>query len=149
MAEDLGRVLPTRKTGAEFLHESGQSIGPTFLEFWRWSASDLVSNSTRGVLAEFIVGSALGVPLDGSRDEWAAYDLLTPEGIKVEVKSAAYVQSWPQKNLSPIIFNVPKTKGWDPATNLVDPELKRQSDVYVFALLAHTDKATVDPMNVS
>lgn len=29
-----------------------------------------------------------------------------------------------------------------------DTEIKRQADVYVFALLAHTDKATVDPLNV-
>jgi hypothetical protein len=27
-------------------------------------------------------------------------------------------------------------------------EIKRHADVYVFALLAHTDKATVDPLSL-
>ena len=56
----------------------------TLLDFWSWSASDLVSNATRGRLAEFIVANALGVE-SGIREEWAAYDLATATGIKIEV----------------------------------------------------------------
>ena len=47
----------------------------------------------RGCLAEFIVASALRLG-DGVRDEWGAFDLLTKSGAKIEVKSAAYLQSW-------------------------------------------------------
>jgi hypothetical protein len=34
-------------------------------------------------------------------------------------------------------------------TGVQDREAKRQADVYVFALLSHADKATIDPLNVS
>ena len=120
----------------------------TVLDFWSWSASDLVSNATRGCLAEFIVAKALGISTIDVRDEWAAYDLITPDGVKIEAKSAAYVQSWAQKRHSPIQFVTPKTRAWDPDTNLQATEAKRQADVYVFALLAHKDKATVDPLDL-
>jgi hypothetical protein len=119
------------------------------LEFWQWSASDLVDNTTRGILAEFIVASALRVPLDGPRESWAAYDLTTPDGVTVEVKSAAYVQSWHQETLSKIIFNVRHTRGWSAETNALEPESRRQAMVYVFALLAHKDKATIDPLDIA
>jgi hypothetical protein len=47
------------------------------IEFWQWSISDLVSNVSRGVLAEFIVAKALEInTVSNVRDEWAAYDLL-------------------------------------------------------------------------
>ena len=31
------------------------------IDFWKWSVSDLVSNATRGRLAEFIVAKALKI----------------------------------------------------------------------------------------
>ena len=45
---------------------------------------------------DVIVASDLGCT-DGVRQEWDAYDIETPDGIKVEVKSGAYLQSWSQK----------------------------------------------------
>jgi hypothetical protein len=119
------------------------------MDFWRWSASDLLSNATRGRFAEFIVARALDVPLDQVRDEWGAYDLLTPEGTRVEVKSAAYIQSWHQTRPSIISFRVPKTRAWNAKTNLQETEARRQAEVYVFALLAHSDQTTIDPLNVN
>ncbi len=47
------------KSGAEPFTHAGASRGFSVLEFWRWMGSDLVSNSMRGMLAEFIVGQAL------------------------------------------------------------------------------------------
>lgn len=141
-------VTPRPHTGEERMHLSGRSTDLTVLDFWRWTASDLLSNATRGRLAEFIVASALGIAFDNVRDEWGAFDLLTPEGIKVEVKSAAYIQSWYQRALSLITFRVPKTRAWNPETNLQELEAKRQADVYVFAVLAHQDQATVDPLKL-
>jgi hypothetical protein len=41
-----------RKTGEEKFHLHGSDLGPVLTDFWRWSASDLVSNATRGGLAE-------------------------------------------------------------------------------------------------
>jgi hypothetical protein len=68
--------------------------------------------------------------------------------VKVEVKSAAYIQSWFQTKLSAISFRTPKTRAFDPETNSHETEAKRQADVYVFAVLKHQDKETVDPLNV-
>jgi hypothetical protein len=149
MQPGLGRIKVTVKSGDEWFHSSGAPAGYTLLDFWRWSVSDLVSNATRGRLAEFIVAKALGIPTHGVRDEWAAYDLISPDGVRVEVKSAAYMQSWAQKDFSTIQFVTPKTRAWDPDTNLLAAEVKRQADVYVFAVLSHKNKATVDPLNLS
>jgi hypothetical protein len=40
---------------------------------------------------------------------------------------------------------------WDPNTNTFasESERRRQADVYVFALLAHSDKLTLNPLNVA
>jgi hypothetical protein len=142
-------MIQEPRRGDEPLHSGGKSLAISVLDFWRWSASDLLSNATRGRFAEFIVANALGIPLDQVRDEWGAFDLLTPEGIKVEVKSAAYIQSWYQSKPSIISFRVPKTRAWNAETNVQEVEAHRQADVYVFALLAHTNQTTIDPLDVS
>jgi len=74
------------------------------MDFWKLSVSDLLSNTTRGTLAEFIVAMAMDIDLSNFREEWDAYDLETKNGIKIEVKTSAYLQSWFQKNYSKIIF---------------------------------------------
>ena len=79
---------------------------------------------------------------------WQAYDLKTTSGAIVEVKSAAYLQSWAQAKLSSINFTIAPTLAWDGMTGKFDQTSRRQSDVYVFALLQHKDKTTLDPLNV-
>ena len=123
----LGRIYPKRKTGGEVFRLGKVKLPLNLLSFWKWNCSDLVSNATRGILAEYIVGRALGLAKNGVRDEWAAYDLCTPEGIKIEVKSAAYLQSWHQNRLSNITFATPKTRAWDPDTNIYSKDKKRQA----------------------
>ena len=149
---NLERIKVVPKTGKETLTIAGQEIGGTLLDFWKWSASDLVSNATRGRLAEFIVAKALGISTDGVRDEWGAWDLTLPgtepDGLKIEVKSAAFVQSWYQERLSSIQFVVPKTRAYDPETNLLCANAKRQADVYVFAVFTRRDKQRIDPLNL-
>jgi len=137
----------TRKTGNEAFHENGKALNDELLSFWQWSASDLVSNAMRGILAEYIVASAVGVT-EGHRIEWDSYDIETPEGIKVEVKSGAYIQSWAQKKLSTIQFGIRPTQGWDSKNNSYTTAVKRQSDVYVFCVLNHKSQETIDPLNV-
>lgn len=145
---DLNRLDNVRKTGLERFHIGGREIGFNLLSFWQWSSSDLVGNTARGRIAEYIVARALGLATDGVREEWAAFDLETPSGIKIEVKSAAYVQSWYQRRLSSIAFATPRTKAWYADTNESSKESKRQADVYVFALLSHKEKATIDPLDL-
>lgn len=145
---ELGPLSILRRTGAERFHHGDEDLGFDLLSFWQWSTSDLVSNATRGILAEYIVACALRLEVESARNEWAAYDLVTEDGIKVEVKSAAFVQSWHQDRLSTIQFLVRKTQAWDPATNMYSQERRRQADVYVFALLAHQDKLSIDPLDL-
>jgi hypothetical protein len=134
------------KTGEEQFSIDGKPIGFRLKDFWQWSVSDLISNATRGRLAEFIVATALRIDLKEARDEWRAYDLLTLEGIKIEIKSAAYVQSWNQKKLSVITFNTKASRYWDSETNIQSKDSKRQADVYIFCLLKHADKSTINPL---
>jgi hypothetical protein len=153
LSQSLSRLKVEPKSGEEQFRLDGRDLGFSVLDFWRWSVSDLMSNATRGRLAEFIVAKALSIPTDGVRDEWGAYDLLMTlegirEGIKIEVKSAAYLQSWQQARLSSIGFLTRKTRAWDPERNRQDLEPKRQANVYVFALLAHQSKSTIDPLNL-
>jgi hypothetical protein len=145
---DLGRIPQARRDGSERFHSGGADLGFDLLGFWKWSVSDLVSNATRGRLAEYIIATAIGAA-DGVRDEWAAYDLLDPRDISIEVKSAAYIQSWHQDWLSTICFNCAPSFAWDPETNRQSDVKRRQAEVYVFALLAHRDQATLDPLDVA
>ena len=149
MGSNLGRVHASRKTGAEPFRNSSEQLPFGVLDFWQWSCSDLLSNATRGILAEYIVARALAMGATGVRDEWAAYDLQTPEGIKVEVKSASYLQSWHQTKLSNISFRTPRTLAWDPDTSVFGKVPARQANVYVVAVLAHKDKSTVDPLDLA
>ena len=148
MSDNLGPIQATRKSGNERFLGAGADEHFDLLGFWQWSASDLISNATRGVLAEYIVARALGMGHDGVREEWAPHDLTTPDGIHIEVKSAAYVQSWFQRRLSPISFGYRATLKWDPETNRQGTERVRTAHVYVFALFHCQDKQTANPMDL-
>ncbi len=113
----LDKIVTEPKTGEERLICNNQSTEVKLIDFWRWSVSDIVSNATRGRFAEFIVATALNIDLNVVRDEWSAYDLISPEGIKIEVKSASYLQSWFQRNFSLISFSIKAARYWDSATN--------------------------------
>jgi hypothetical protein len=144
----LPPLVVTRKTGAEVFHFGQKALDFDLRNFWQWSASDLVSNAMRGILAEFLVAKALGIA-DDLRAEWDAFDLRTRQGVKIEVKSAAYLQTWAQKALSLISFDIAPTRMWDATTNAMASERRRQADLYIFALLAHRDKPTLDAMDLS
>lgn len=140
-------IQVTPKTGRERFTSNGDELTPTLGDFWSWYASDLVTNSLRGVLAEFIVAMALGLNTS-TRLEWDDIDL-TIEGNKgIEVKSAAYLQSWPQDKLSAIRFSIAPTKGWNATTNQYHPEKKRRAHVYVFCLLTNKEQTTLNPLNL-
>lgn len=149
MADDeLGPLRVERKIGSESFCVSGQPAGFDLLEFWQWSASDLVDNTTRGVLAEFIVAKALGIDVRAVRVGWAPWVLETGTHIRIEVKSAAYLQSWGQRGLSKVQFVVPKRRAFDGENNSMEVTPRRHAHVYVFALLKHEDKPTLDPLNL-
>lgn len=144
----LKGIKVTPKTGDEILTNEGISINYSLLDFWKWSVSDILSNATRGRFAEFIVCTAIGLNPDKIRNEWEAYDLTTSEGIKIEIKSAAYIQSWAQKSFSDIRFSIKKSRYWEAETNILNRESKRHADVYVFCHLKHKDINTINPLKM-
>ncbi len=132
-------IKPHIKSELEELTDRDISTGYRIIDFWKWSMSDLLSNVTRGIFAEFIVLTAIGLDKAHVRDEWADYDLLSLDGkIRIEVKSASYIQAWGQKQLSNISFSI------KPSERIGD----RPSDKYVFCLLKHIDQNTIDPMKL-
>ncbi|HCT15242.1 hypothetical protein [Corynebacterium nuruki] len=142
-----GALVPDPKTGAEpVLDDDGRPCG-NLLGFWRWAYAQTLDNALRGVLAEYLVGLAVDGLTRSARVEWDAYDLDTPDGHTVEVKSTAYLQSWAQKSPSVLTFNIPETSGWDPATGGWAPAVRRQAQVYVFCVFTATDPETADPLD--
>jgi hypothetical protein len=115
--------------------------------FFDWAYGDLLSNATRGVLAEYIVHTALECEAE-KRIEWASYDLLTSTGLRIEVKSAAYVQAWIQKRPSRISYSIRKARFWDQETNVIGDTLARNADVYVFCLLGTPEQYAPDPLDL-
>lgn len=145
---DLKEIKAKSKTGTEIITDNGTETEYNLLDFWRWSVSDILSNATRGRFAEFIVGTAIGINPLNLRDEWDSYDLTTNDGIKIEVKSASYIQSWNQKQHSKISFSIKKARFWDAVNNLQRGEPKRHADLYVLCHLKHTDQSTIDPLKM-
>jgi len=147
LSQDFPPIIIKKLTGEEHFYNKTEQTEKTIGEFWQWFASDLTNNVIRGALAEFIVASALNVA-DGVREVWSPFDLLTKENIKIEVKSAAYLQTWFQKAYSAISFDIGQSRAYDSVTNQSETEVKRQADIYVFCLLHFKDKTNLNPMDL-
>ena len=65
------------------------------------------------------------------------------------MKSAAYVQTWKQPQLSKIVFGIRPAMGWDARTNTYATSAQRCADVYVFCLLEGEDREHIDPLDVA
>ncbi|WCL80886.1 hypothetical protein PPO43_12995 [Saprospira sp. CCB-QB6] len=141
-------IIPSLEEDKPFLANS-KSLAFKLVDFWKWNQSNLIENRTRGILAEFIVKMALDIN-SATRLEWDAYDFetQTEKGkVKIEVKSAAYIQAWAQKKLSSIRFGIAPTKGLLQDGNYSET-YKRQADIYIFCLLDHKDQATINPLDM-
>ena len=128
----MKRIKVTSKTGQELFLGMPHSL----LEYWAWAHSDIVSNSERGILAEYLVRCAVHAP-SPCRIEWDAVDVISPEGIRIEVKSSAYLQTWKQEKLSRIQFDIAPKNVWDSVENSYASQRIRSADVYVFCLFNH------------
>lgn len=82
------------------------------------------------------------------RLEWDAFDVETRRGLKVEIKSSSYLQSWKQEQYSQITFGIQPTHGWNAKTNEYSSQKRRQSDIYVFCVLSEKDPQKVNPTNL-
>lgn len=126
-------------------------------DFWAWGFSDILTNISRAVFAEWLVGTALGA-VDGIRPVWEYYDL-DYSGKKIEVKSTSYLQNWKRSPRSRGQFDIKATTADFPVDPSVPPgpsreyytdlEVKRRADVYVFCYYPEEDPDLVDPLNVA
>ena len=141
-----GGLLPT----SEFKTAEGSGLqGLLVGDFWKWAYSDLVSNISRGTLAEFIVAALLGA-IDHARDPWAAYDITTSVGLRVEVKSSGYKQAWHQAKPSRLSFSIGRAAVFDQTRNdYEESPPRRPSDVYVFCVLGTETLEVIDPLDLS
>jgi hypothetical protein len=116
-------------------------------DFWSWAYSDVLNNRNRSLLAEFLVATALDLQ-DQPRVEWDAVDLRY-QGKGLEIKSAAYLQSWKQERLSVIRYDIARKLGWDAETNVFAPKPTRSADCYVFCLYPETDPARINVLDAN
>lgn len=141
-------IEPVRLKGTEpILDEHGQYVSD-LNGFWSWAYSNVIDNAERGALAEYLIACALGID-DNIRVNWDKYDLLSIEGIAVEVKASGYIQSWKQDKLSALSFGIQPTYGWNSATNTYEETMSRQSDIYVFCVHKHIEQETVNPLDIA
>lgn len=133
-----------RLTGNEHFTFDGTPINRLLNDFWSWQASDLLVNSVRGALAEYIVATALDIDNSYRANDWHEYDL-EYHGKKLEVKSSAYLQSWEREKLSRICFNIYPSRPFT-ASVWDNDDIRRHSDIYVFCLFACKDRKRANPM---
>ncbi|MFI8523078.1 hypothetical protein ACIGB8_01435 [Promicromonospora sukumoe] len=138
----------TRLTGDEPFTE----IGATVRDFWAYTLSNLKANATRGYLAEFLVAKAVGAI--GLRIEWDAFDVLTPDGTTIEVKTSGHTQTWDRTK--PAVLNFGGLPGgsegtkvkrsWSAADNaMIDAHV---AHVYVFCVHTTTQDQPYDGLDV-
>lgn len=134
--------------GNEKLTFKNKELDGSILDFWSWAYSDLIQNMNRGAFAEYIVLKAMNSQCNDNsshlnfRISMGAYDLLSPEGIRVEVKSSAYIQSWTSDRVAKISFRIAPAKAVDDYGNYSSSsKYRRHSDVYVFCVWTARSKS--------
>lgn len=119
----------------------------TVCDFWQWSFSDLLQNTTRGVLAEYIVAVLL-VAEKKIRNPWLAFDLQLPDGRTIEVKTMSLLQAWAQKTLSKPRVILSPTRRWDPKTGEMAEKPTLNADLYIFCFFNGTNHDTANPLDL-
>lgn len=123
-------------------------LDASVVDFWRWAFSDLRDNTTRGVLAEFLVAKAVGDDR-GLRIGWDNFDAQAPDGTTIEVKCSAFLQSWTQRRHSELVFGRLSAREFDANRNEYSVDPRVRADVFVFAVQTQRDPAAYDMLDLS
>jgi hypothetical protein len=93
----------------------------------------LISNIYRGLVAEIIVGAAIGSEWKMCSGDWRGWDFEHPSGLRLEVKQSAARQTWTgtRKATNPI-FDIRMRTGYFEGADWV-PDPRRFAHIYVFA----------------
>ena len=117
--------------------------------FLEWAYGDLLSNTIRPLVAEWLVAKALG-QASQCRVEWASYDIKHGD-LRIEVKSAAYLQTWHNSESRPSVLSfdiAPRSESWDEVKNVYRPLNARAANVYVFCVFETRHREQADPLDV-
>lgn len=120
----------------------------TVADFWRWAFSDLRDNTTRGILAEFLVAKAVGDQRT-LRIGWDNFDSQAADGTTIEVKCSAFLQSWVQKRHSDLAFGRLSAREFDATRNEYSVDVRVRADVFVFAVQTQLEPAFYDVLDIS
>ncbi len=136
--------------GEENFHTQNENLPFSVVDFWRWAYGNLLDNTKRGALAEYLVQRALGLDTSTTQTDWGEYDVLYGN-IRIEVKCAAYIQAWNLDNdkYSKITFSIRPAYAWDEQTYKYNTEQKNNNDAYIFAVYEEKDKQHVDICDLS
>jgi hypothetical protein len=121
-------------------------IDRSLSDFHHWALSGLMSNTTRGMIAEYLVRHAMGLDHEPAL-EWDYVDIRSQTGT-VEVKFSGFAQSWAQAKLSKPRFDIGRRAyAWDStlSTWLAKEELRR-ANAYVFCLHHETNRQAANPL---
>ena len=140
--------LHIRNKGEDIITDGQGNKVSTVLDYWKWAHSCLLDNVERGAFAEYLVACAVGGKGEG-RVNWEKYDILSEDGITIEVKTSAYLQVWGQEKLSAIRFGIQKTHALIPNSNIYETEKRRQAQVYVFCVYTETDQDKVNLLDTT
>jgi hypothetical protein len=123
-------------------------LDATVADFWRWEFSDLRDNTTRGILAEFLVAKAVGDER-ALRIGWDNFDAQAPDGTTIEVKCSAFLQSWTQKRHSELVFGHLSAREFDATRNEYSVDAQVRADVFVFAVQTQREPVAYDVLDIS
>lgn len=135
-------ALHRARPGTAFLGLDGHRVD----DFWAWAYDNVMTNTNRGVLAEYLVAAALGT-LGAPRVEWDAADLRYGDKL-VEVKATAYLQSWSQPQLSKLRFSIAPHLP-DLAVARLPQVVGRPAHCYVFCLFGPKEHVGANPLDVT
>lgn len=156
----MPRTLPLPE---DILTGCNAKLGETsLLDFWKWAFSDLCDDDLKGIFAEWIVLKLLAIP-SVRRISWANSDIITADGVRIEVKASSYWQSWklldesgelrpvplhPIHSDNRIRFSGLKARNAVDTSNSNDPRLFK-SDIYIFAFQKEKDIERWNAMDLS
>lgn len=93
----------------------------------------IIENSYRGIVAEVIIGAALGADWKWCSGDWRGWDFEHSTGCRLEVKQSAARQTWPApKKARPPVFDIRERTGYYEGADWT-AKTGRHSHVYVFA----------------
>ena len=127
-----------------------QTLSASDSAFWSWFRPGLAENWMRGVVGEYWVAKALELT-DEIRRGWKSWDLETDNGIRIEVKTTGYRQSWhkPSDKTATPKFTVPKVRVKADENRDLMPGRYRPAHVYVFCFHKERDTVKLDPLDTS